>query len=405
MEPLDNLVAGLLALFYQLIPSYGLSIILLTLSVMIVLTPLTLKGTKSMMAMQRLQPEMKKIQNQYRDDREKLNEELLKFYKENDINPVGGCLPLVVQLPVFLVLFSVLRGLTRRASGLGITTGWVQGQLGLGAKPTKPPSELLEQVFDPAFVNPSTSLYKALHGSTEMNFMGIDLATSASQALKESVATALPYLVLIAMVAFTGWYQQRQIQGRNANSAQSPQQQMIMKIMPIMLPVISFTLPGGLVLYFFVSNLYRVGQQAWITRTLYSDRDETPVKADDKGPDKAAGASGASKEVAPSNGSSSGGGWRKWLGMPDDTAAESATETSSSARASEKKGRATPKRDGSTAKPGRVGSGKSTKSAKSAKSKSSNSRKQKTYTSDPKAKKGVGSPEVAPRGRKKGRKA
>src|SRR5262245_18298950 len=105
---------------------------------MIVLTPLSLQGTKSMMCMQRLEPEMKKIQNQYRDDREKLNEELLKFYKENDINPVGGCLPLVVQLPVFLVLFSVLRGLTRRASDLGVTTGWVQGQLAAGAKLTKP---------------------------------------------------------------------------------------------------------------------------------------------------------------------------------------------------------------------------------------------------------------------------
>ena len=62
---------------------------------MVLMTPLTLKGTKSMMAMQRLQPEMKKIQEKYKDDREKLNEELLAFYKENSINPVGGLPPAV----------------------------------------------------------------------------------------------------------------------------------------------------------------------------------------------------------------------------------------------------------------------------------------------------------------------
>ena len=92
---------------------------------MIVVTPLTLKGTRSMMVMQQLQPEMKKIQTRYKDDRQKLNEELLKFYKENDISPLGGCLPLLVQMPVFLVLYQVLRGLTRRVEldGLRLRLG------------------------------------------------------------------------------------------------------------------------------------------------------------------------------------------------------------------------------------------------------------------------------------------
>src|SRR6266850_4798542 len=104
--------AKLLALFYNLWPSYGGAIALFTLSIMVLLTPLTLKGTRSMMVLQALQPEMKKIQAQYKDDRQKLNEELLKFYKENKINPLGGCLPLLVQLPVFIILYNVLRGLT-----------------------------------------------------------------------------------------------------------------------------------------------------------------------------------------------------------------------------------------------------------------------------------------------------
>ena len=105
-------IATVLAWFYSLIPNYAIAIALLTLTVMVLLTPLTLKGTKSMLQMQRLQPEMKKIQQQYKGDRQKLNEELMKFYQENKINPLGGCLPLLIQMPVFIVLYRVLRGLT-----------------------------------------------------------------------------------------------------------------------------------------------------------------------------------------------------------------------------------------------------------------------------------------------------
>ena len=80
---------------------------------MVIVTPLTLKGTRSMIAMQQLQPELKKLQVKYKDDRQKLNEEMMKFYKEHNINPVGGCLPLLVQMPVFIVLYRVLHGLTQ----------------------------------------------------------------------------------------------------------------------------------------------------------------------------------------------------------------------------------------------------------------------------------------------------
>ena len=102
-----------------------------------------------------------------------------------------------------------------------------------------------------------------------MSAFGLDLSESASQALSEGIVHALPYLVLIAIVAVTGFVQQRQIQGRNTNAQINPQQQMIMKIMPVFLPVISFTLPAGLVLYFATSNLFRIGQQAFISRSIY----------------------------------------------------------------------------------------------------------------------------------------
>lgn len=280
MQVLFDAIAEVLAFFYQLVPNYTFAIIALTLLVMIVTTPLTLKSTRSMMMMQQLQPEMKKIQSQYKDDREKLNEELLKFYKENNINPLGGCLPLLVQMPVFLVLYQVLRGLTRRVSDLGFAVGWSGGQAatasGAGDVPTSQYDTTL--VFDPAYLKATTELYQSLSTTTTMQALGIDLAESASQALSISAVEAIPYFVLIAVVGVTGYVQQKQIQGRNPNAEVNPQQQMLMRVMPIFLPVISFGLPAGLVLYFAVSNLYRVGQQWFISRSIYGiKRGETPA--------------------------------------------------------------------------------------------------------------------------------
>lgn len=108
----DSLLKGLgsiLAFFYQVIPSYGVAIMLLTILVRIVLIPLTIRQTRSMQAMQRIQPRVKELQRKYKGNRQKLNEELMKLYKEHQVNPLGGCLPLLLQLPVFFALFSVLR--------------------------------------------------------------------------------------------------------------------------------------------------------------------------------------------------------------------------------------------------------------------------------------------------------
>jgi YidC/Oxa1 family membrane protein insertase len=238
-----DLIATVLAWFYEIVPSYGLAIIFLTLAVMVVLTPLTLKGTRSMMAMQQLQPEMKKIQQKYKGDRQKLNEEMLKFYQENKINPLGGCLPLLIQMPVFLVLYRVIQGLTKTGS---------------------------DGNFDPSYLDHSSQLYKDLSNTDQMLFLGIDLSESAQHAFSQSIGEAIPYLILIGLVALTGWYQNRQIQARRSSTPVSDigaQQQAIMKYMWLILPVFSWAIPAGVVLYFLASNLYRVGQQAYIQKT------------------------------------------------------------------------------------------------------------------------------------------
>jgi YidC/Oxa1 family membrane protein insertase len=236
--------AKLLAFFYSVWPSYGGAIALFTLTIMLVLTPLTLKGTRSMMVLQALQPEMKKIQSQYKDDRQKLNEELLKFYKENNINPLGGCLPLLVQLPVFIILYNVLRGLTSLAP---------------------------DGTFAPKYLDHSSKLFQALEGKTEMKSWGMDLSKSVTKVMSDSgFGKALPYILMIVAVALTSLIQQKQISGRNPAAASNPQQQMLMKLGPIMLTGISIIYQGGLVIYLLVSNLFRVGQQALISRTIYN---------------------------------------------------------------------------------------------------------------------------------------
>ncbi|MDW3220305.1 MAG: YidC/Oxa1 family membrane protein insertase [Acidimicrobiales bacterium] len=268
-----NFIADVLAFFYDVWPSYGVSIIFLTLAVMIVATPLTLKSTRSMLQMQRLQPELKAIQNRYKDDRQKMNEELMAFYQENGINPLGGCLPMLIQLPIFLVLFRVVQGITRRSTGIGTQLGWIAGRDGAGGTLDVTTIGSTERTFDPENLSIDSAMYERLHQATEMKSWGLDLSRTAQQVVSDNIIEALPYLLLIVIVLASSLYQQRQIQGRNTGAQVNPQQQMIMKILPFMLPVFSFTMPAALVIYFVVSNLYRIGQQAYITRSLYSGDD------------------------------------------------------------------------------------------------------------------------------------
>ncbi len=235
-----NALASALAFFYEIWPSYGMSIILFTIAIMVLLTPLSIKSTRSMIRMQRLQPEMKKLQTKYKDDREALNREMMAFYSANNINPFSSCLPMLIQLPVFIVLFRVLRGLTHTDAN---------GQ------------------FDPKYLSPSSSMYQALKGSTQMMSFGMDLSKSAIHELKtDGLVTALPYFVLVALVAGTQWYQQRQISGRQGAVATNPQQQMMTKILPFIIVPFALEFPAALVLYYVTSNLVRVGQQALLTR-------------------------------------------------------------------------------------------------------------------------------------------
>lgn len=286
-----------LEFFYGIWPNYAGAIALLTLTIMLVLLPLTLKGTRSMLAMQKLQPEMRKIQNKYRDDRQQLNEEMMKFYKENNINPMAGCLPLLLQMPVFFVLYRTIYDLLHRAP-----FGRDMGAAAAAAMKDGGSFQAFG-AFNPKHLDHSSTLWQDLHGTNEMRSFGLNLADSATKAFGKGIGHGWPYILLVVIVAGTSYYQQRQIAGRTDQSNVNPQQQMLMKIMPIFFSVISLTLPAGIVVYFLVSNLFRIAQQGFITRTMYKDKDgnllhqTTGRETDENGESKSAWKQ--FKEIAP----------------------------------------------------------------------------------------------------------
>jgi YidC/Oxa1 family membrane protein insertase len=229
LDPIYNVMGAVLAFFYSIVPSYGLAIVLLTMTVRVFLIPLTTKQVRSQQAMQRIQPELKRLQAKYKNDRQKLNEEMMKFYKENKVNPVAGCLPILLQTPLFLVLYRLI--------------------LGLNHHPL------------PKHLPKSSELYTSLvAASGKMVSLGVDLARSASTV--KGFGSALPYYVLIAITVGSGYYQQRQMTARLPKDAVNAQMQMIGKVFPVVFGFISFNLPAGVVVYFIVSNLWQIGQQA-----------------------------------------------------------------------------------------------------------------------------------------------
>ncbi len=235
LDPIYNAMGSVLAFFYSVVASYGVAIALLTVAVRIFLIPLTTKQVKSQQAMQRIQPEMKRLQAKYKNDRQKLNEEMMKFYKENKVNPLAGCLPILLQAPLFIVLYRLIIDLSHDD----------------GPKHVPTDSKLF------------TSLVES---GGEMVSWGFDLAKSAGSV--GGFGTAFPYYVLVALTVATGYYQQRQMTSRQPKGAINPQMQMITKIFPVMLGFISLTVPAGVVVYFIVSNIWQIGQQA-VTFKMY----------------------------------------------------------------------------------------------------------------------------------------
>lgn len=243
----------LLTWLYDIWPhNYGVAIILLTIFVSLLLFPLTLKQTRSMKAMQEIQPEIKRLQKEYKDNREELNKQMMALYQERGVNPAAGCLPLILQMPIWFALYRVFR---------------------------TSPDATDPSVLNPTNIIPADSrLAEALlNHSSSTSFLSLDMLEAPSQAVSRGVGAAIPAILLVLIVIASSYYQTVQTNRRNKNgnqqeNKQAQQMQMVSRIMPLFMGFISWTFPMGLVLYFAVSNLFRVGQQAVIFR-LDSDDD------------------------------------------------------------------------------------------------------------------------------------
>jgi len=244
---LTGALGSVLNFFYSILPAgigsarYGIAIILLTLAVSLLLFPLTLKQTRSMKAMQEIQPEVKKLQKEYKEDRQVLNTKLMELYQERGVNPAAGCLPLIIQMPIWFALFRVLR-----VSQADLQSASYDG-------PIPSPSQLADALK-----------------SGMNNFLGMNLQITPSTASGDGFVQLIPYLILILLVVGSGYYQSVQTMRRRKDDPkadQNPQQQGVqnaMRFLPVLFGVFSWNFPTGLVLYFATSNLFRVGQQAYI---------------------------------------------------------------------------------------------------------------------------------------------
>jgi YidC/Oxa1 family membrane protein insertase len=289
LDPLYRMVGWLLALLYYPTHSLGVSIILLTLIVMCVQFPLIAKQTRSMILMQRVQPEIKKIQQKYKDDRAKQNEELMKYYQENKINPLAGCLPLLLILPIGIAVLDTFRrpGIQYHVPRTGTF------------------AKLYVDLCGKTSIDPPTcgTAIKA-HAPSTLHFLGLHLNLSAASAVPSGFPTFIPYFVLLGLVILTGWYQVRQTQARQAKSgtgtAPNAQMQAVTKIMPIFFGVISYGFNTATTIYFVVSNLWRIGQQHLVLGKMWEEE-----HAGSKG-SGAAAAIASSEDAQPDSGSANG---------------------------------------------------------------------------------------------------
>ena len=251
-EPLYKLFGTILKFFYDISGNYGVAIILFTLAVNIILLPLTWKQQKSTTKMQSIQPELKKIQQKYKNDKEKLNMEMMKLYKDNNINPMGGCLPLLIQLPIIFILYQIVyRPLTYM---IGMEPNAVEA-LKAAHKITDYSAEIK---------------IAALESKVDFNFLGLDLSQTPS-------FNAFNWFWLIPLLAGVttfalSWLTTRQSNARKAekdgDNSTADTMQTMTKIMPLITVWFAFNFPAGIGFYWIANNLFKMVQQVAVNKIL-----------------------------------------------------------------------------------------------------------------------------------------
>ena len=218
---------------YEYIPNFGMAIIIMTVMVKLVTFPLNNKQIQSAKRMQALQPEMKKIQQKYKDDKEKQNQAVSAFMKENNMNPLAGCMPLLVQFPILIGIFRLLRE--------------------------------ADLFLDMSVINPYLFPKAGL----------IDLLAVPDVSLENFLSNvSIYYLFPLIAGATTYLYSQLSM---SADSSQK----MMLYMMPIMITVFSFSFPVGLVIYWIMNNVFSIGQHKLIVHLdAIKEKEKAPVAAE-----------------------------------------------------------------------------------------------------------------------------
>jgi YidC/Oxa1 family membrane protein insertase len=255
--------------------TWGLSIVLLTVFVRLLLFPLFVKQIKTQRAMQELQPKIKELQARHKGDRETLNTELMKLYREHGANPLSGCLPLIAQMPVFFALFHVLNTIAKDKAEYGMT---------------RPLAE-------------SAASAKIFGAPIASSFTG---AADAARFGASPGTVRVVSVVLIVLMGLTTFVTQKQLMARsaasNVDNPMAAQQKILLYVLPLSFAVFGVNFPIGVLIYWLTTNLWSMGQQFLVLRRL------NPVPAaagvgngggagTDTGRTRAAGRAGA--ETAP----------------------------------------------------------------------------------------------------------
>ncbi len=229
-QPLIDVFERVLLFFHDTVGlSWGMSIIALTIAVRTVLLPLTIKQFKSMARLQQLAPEMKALQTKYKDDKQRLQQETMKFYRENQVNPLGSCLPLVLQIPVFIALFYMLR------EDLKID---ICG-----------PASKIEAVGPVS----STGCDQVVPGSADFWFIP-DLTVAATGGVLVTLLVLYVVSQLISSILMS--------------VTADKTQRTIMIALPFVFVFFIRTFPAGLLVYWITTNFWTVGQQMFVRKAL-----------------------------------------------------------------------------------------------------------------------------------------
>lgn len=289
---------------YNLVQNYGFSIIIFTVLIKLILMPLAVKSQKAMRKQQKIQPYMMELQQKYANDKEKLQQETMKLYRENNISMTGGCLPLLIQFPILIGLYRVIQKPLTYLLGINFKLAESLSRVTeIMTRMTAEHADIIgklstataEQVANNSQIQLSKWV-SILNGPNDpwvinFGFLGLDLSVVPSVSVNYILSGKFMYLdrvllILIPLIAiFTTWLSMKQSQkmtqmpenAQQDNPAASMNKSMNL-MMPIMTGIFTFTLPSGLGLYWIVSNLMQILQQYLLNQYFKKKGDDFDVK-------------------------------------------------------------------------------------------------------------------------------